>query len=302
MNFLQKIFSQPKTEIKPDPPVPSDDVGLNNNGHNKTGGLTNLAPGIHIGKLSHVGQVRQQNEDSFCAIDSLIQHNYGREPFGLFIVADGMGGHQKGEVASSLAARVTASSILQEIYLPYLTNSQNANNRPLNEVLTAAVQHANYAVQEEVPDGGTTLTAALVMGNNAYIAHVGDTRAYLFKQAELKQITQDHSLARRLQETGQASADELMSVQNVLYKAIGQGSTLEVDTYVQHLPYGTSLLICSDGLWGPVADEDIQQVMSTASAPQEACQELVTLANKNGGPDNITAVIVSVGAENQADA
>ena len=114
------------------------------------------------------------------------------------------------------------------------------------------------------------------MGNNAYIAHVGDTRAYLFKQAELKQITQDHSLARRLQETGQASTDELMSVQNVLYKAIGQGSTLE--------------------------DEDIQHVMSTASAPQEACEELVTLANKKGGPDNITAVIVSVGAENQADA
>lgn len=301
MNFLQKIFSQPKPEIEPDPPVPSDNVGLNNNGRNKTGGLTTLAPGIHIGKLSHVGQVREQNEDTFCAIDSLIQHNYGREPFSLFIVADGMGGHQKGEVASSLAARVTASSILQEIYLPYLTNSQSANNRPLNEVLTAAVQHANYAVQEEVPDGGTTLTAALVMGNNAYLAHVGDTRAYLFKQAELKQITQDHSLARRLQETGQASSDELMSVQNVLYKAIGQGSTLEVDTYVQHLPHGTSLLICSDGLWGPVADEEIQHVMSTASTPQEACEELVALANENGGPDNITAVIVSVGAENEAD-
>ena len=301
MNFFQRLFSQPEPNTEHDPPAPSDNLSLNTNGHNGIVGLTSLTPGIHVGKLSDVGQQRERNEDSFYTVNSLIQHNYGEEPFGLFIVADGMGGHQKGEVASSLAARVTANSILEEIYLPYLTNSQHANNRPINEALTSAVQQANYKVQEEVPDGGTTLTAALVMGNNAYIAHVGDTRAYLFDQAELKQITQDHSLAQRLQETGQASEEELKSVQNFLYKAIGQGSTLEVDTYVQHLPCGASLLICSDGLWGPVGDEAIRQVMSTSTTPQEACQELVRQANKNGGPDNITAVIVSIGAENETD-
>ena len=301
MNLFQRLFSQPEPDIEQDTPATPENLGLNSNGHNGIGDLTSLAPGIHVGKLSDVGQERERNEDSFYTIDSLIQHNYGQEPFGLFIVADGMGGHQKGEVASALAARVTANAILQEIYLPYLTNSQHANNRPINEALTAAVQQANYIVQEEVPDGGTTLTAALVMGDNAYIAHVGDTRAYLFEQAQLKQITQDHSLAQRMQETGQASAEDLILVQNFLYKAIGQGSTLEVDTYVQHLPCGASLLICSDGLWGPLGDEGIRQVMSTSATPQEACQELVRRANDDGGPDNITAVIVSIGAENESD-
>jgi serine/threonine protein phosphatase PrpC len=298
MNFLQRLFSQPESETERYEPPPPENVNSINGDH-KIHGLTDLRPGLHVGKFTDVGQERDRNEDSFYTVDSLVQHNYGKDPFGLFIVADGMGGHQKGEVASNLAARVTASSILQEIYLPYLTNNPHANNRPLYEALTAAVQHANNAVQNEVPDGGTTLTAALVMGDNAYIAHVGDTRAYIFQQAELKQITQDHSLANRLQETGQASEAEITHGQNILYKAIGQGGTLEVDTYVQHLPCGTSLLICSDGLWGPVKEEAIKQALTSASTPQEACEELVKMANENGGPDNITAVIVSVGQEDE---
>lgn len=295
MKFLQRLFSQPKIEATKHIQAPVDNVNTDQSPPDKVTGLSHLPPGLHVGKLSDVGRQRERNEDSFYIIESLMQYDQGQEPFGLFIVADGMGGHQKGEVASSLSARVAASSILQNVYLPYLTNDQNAQNRPLNEALVTAVENANATVQELVPEGGTTLTAALVMGNNAYIAHVGDSRAYILKQDTIKQITQDHSLAKRLEELGQATAEEVMHVQNVLYKAIGQGDKLEVDTYIQHLPDGASLLLCSDGLWGLVKDENIKDVLISASTPQEACERLIAVANENGGRDNITAIIVSMG-------
>ena len=297
MNFLQRLLSQPKVEPEQNAQIPVQNPAPSDTVHDKPGGLSNLSPGFHIGKLSDIGRHRERNEDSFYVVESLMHHNYGQEPFGLFVVADGMGGHQKGEVASSLAARVAAGNILGDIYLPYLANDQNTDTRPLNEVLIAAVENANNTVQEQVPDGGTTLTAALIMGNNAYIVHVGDTRVYFFKQDELKQVTKDHSLAQRLQETSGATDDEVSHVQNVLYKAIGQGGALEADTYVQHLSSGASLLLCSDGLWGSVKDDEIKEVLASASTPQEACERLVARANENGGPDNITAVIVSLGID-----
>ncbi len=300
MNFLQRLFSQPKTETAPLSPPPSTLPDIESEPDQlepvQTVGLDHLPPGIHVGKLSDVGCERERNEDSFFVIESLVHHHLGAEPFGLFIVADGMGGHQKGEVASSLAARMAANTVLEEIYLPYL---QNTNARPLNEALVAAVESANAAVHKTVPDGGTTLLVALVMGNNAYIAHVGDCRAYVIKQGEVKQITQDHSLAQRLEDLGQATAEEAAQVQNVLYRAIGQDSKVEVDTYIQYLPDGASLLLCSDGLWGPVKNESFKEVFASALTPQDACEQLIKMANENGGPDNITAVIVSMGVESQ---
>ena len=303
MNFFQKLFSQPRSEA-----VETAEMKANTENssapanpaveetNKPVGNLQHLPPGVHIGKLSDVGRHRERNEDSFYAMHSVMQHDLGIEPFSLFVVADGMGGHQKGEMASSLAARTAANSLLEDVYLPYLTTNQNANNRPLTEALTAAVEHANTAVIEGVPDGGTTLTLALVMGNNAYIAHVGDSRAYVFKQDSLKQITQDHSLSQRLEDLGQ-SAEEVKQVQNVLYRAIGQGEIVEVDTHMQHLPAGASLLLCSDGLWGLVEDTDITDILKTASSPQESCEQLIEKANDNGGLDNITAIVVSMGAE-----
>jgi protein phosphatase len=171
----------------------------------------------------------------------------------------------------------------------------------LNEILTGAVKNANVAVQEGVPGAGTTLTMAVIMGNTAYIAHVGDTRAYVFKQNQLKQVTQDHSFSQRLEELGETTAQELALFQNVLYKAIGQTKLADkdIDTYVQHLPPGASLLLCSDGLWGLVADSNIKEVLAAAPTPQHACERLITLANENGGRDNITVIIISMGIETQ---
>ncbi len=299
MNFLQRLLSQPKTEAES--PRQTAGKGSSQDG-TQAGSISHLPPGLYVGQLSDIGQVRERNEDSFYTFQSLSQHNYGRESFGLLIVADGMGGHQKGEVASSLAVRTAAGCILKDIYLPYLDNdNQGAANRPINEVLIEAVESANTAVQETVPDGGTTLTIALVMGHSAYIAHVGDSRAYWFNQGNLKQVTKDHSLVQRLVELGQETAEGALThpQRNVLYRAIGQGTAMEVDIYVQHLPPGSSLLLCSDGLWGPVKNEALRETISTSATPQEACDRLITLANKNGGEDNITAVIVSMGVESQ---
>jgi serine/threonine protein phosphatase PrpC len=297
MNFLQRLLSQPKAEAEPAGQVASKEAARTTN---QTGNISQLAPGLHVGKLSDIGKIRERNEDSFYAIESLLHHNYDRERFGLFIVADGMGGHQKGEVASSLAVRTAAQCILKDIYLPYIVNNnQGSANRPINEVLIEAVESANSVVQETVPDGGTTLTIAVVMGHSAYIAHVGDSRVYWFNQGTLKQITKDHSLVQRLVELGQETAEGALThpQRNVLYRAIGQGTAMEVDIYVQHLPPGSSLLLCSDGLWGPVKNDLLREILSISTTPQEACEHLITKANKNGGEDNITAVIVSMGID-----
>lgn len=296
MNFLRRLFTSPKTDTPPAAPSESHELEPH-----RAGGINHLPFGLHIGHLTNIGQVRERNEDALFTVESLVQYDYGYELFGLLIVADGMGGHQKGDVASAVAARATANHILKDIYLPcLLANSQASTPPPLNEVLVSSVQKTNALVQQMVPEGGTTLTAALVMGHNAYIAHVGDTRAYFFNQNKLKQVTQDHSLAQRLREIGQATPEQLAQVEHVLYRAIGQGSQVEVDTYIQHLPPGSSLLLCSDGLWKGINNDDtICELINTSATPQEACERLIAAANQNGGEDNITSIIVSMGMEDQ---
>jgi PPM family protein phosphatase len=292
MNFLQKLFTKPKTAAPPpdSPPPPKVEP-------TQAGAINRLPYGLYIGKTTDVGQVRERNEDSFYTLESLVKYDYGTELFGLLIVADGMGGHQKGDVASSVAARAAANYIVKDVYLPCLINTNTAAP-PINEVLSAAVEKANALVHQLVPEGGTTLTAALIMGNNAYIAHVGDTRAYFFNNNGLKQITEDHSLAQRLRDIGQSTPEQVAQVEHVLYRAIGQGSSVEVDTYLQHLPPGSSLLLCSDGLWKGINNSDtIREIIHTSATPQQACERLAAAANANGGEDNITGVMVSMGIE-----
>ena len=298
MNFFRKLFSQPKTEPVEASEVVQEPQPAETQVEEPKVTVKELPPGLHVGKLTDVGRVRERNEDSMYTIESVVQYDYGQEIFGLLIVADGMGGHEKGDVASSVAARTTANCILKDLYLPCLASSNTAPSPPINEVLVSAVERANSVVLEAAPEGGTTLTAALIMGNNAYIAHVGDTRAYFIDKDSIKQITQDHSLAQRLKDIGQASPEQITQVEHVLYRAIGQGGAVEVDTYMQHLPPGTSMLLCSDGLWkGVDNDETLKKIINSSATPQEACEQLVALANNNGGEDNITGVIAFMGAE-----
>lgn len=290
MDFLQRFLSRERPN--------SGDAHTSTAEKDYPAALASLPPGLTVAKISDIGQIRERNEDSYLAVDVTLQNDDGLVPLGLYIVADGMGGHQKGEIASSLAAQVSAHHIMQDVFLPFLSgNEQNGSRRPVNEALTQAVQAANLAVYQQVPEAGTTLTMALVFGHKAYVAHVGDSRAYIFNQATLRQITQDHSLVARLVELGQATPEEALTHthRNVLYRAIGQAGSLEVDTYLQPFPVGSCLLLCSDGLWGMVSDEEIADILTYAPTPQLALEQMVAAANHRGGDDNITAVLVFMG-------
>jgi protein phosphatase len=252
---------------------------------------------LRVGRASSAGQVRDHNEDVLLTLEINQLGDQATEPFGWFVLADGMGGHQAGELASALAMRVVTYELLNEILRPYLfREAHNASQRPLSEVMINAVMSANKAVHDQVQGGGTTLTCALILGNRAYLAHVGDSRAYLFADNRLRQITRDHSLVDRLVEVGQITPGEALHhpQRNVLYRAVGQGDQLEVDTYLEMLPPSGQyrLLLCCDGLWGSVSDDQLAEALRTADTPQEACDRLIEAANAAGGQDNITAVVV----------
>jgi serine/threonine protein phosphatase PrpC len=252
---------------------------------------------LQVGRASNVGQVRDHNEDVLLTLEVNQLGDQAPEPLGWFVLADGMGGHQAGELASALAMRVVTYELLNQVLRPYLFNeAHDATQRPLNEVMANAVMAANKAVHEQVQGGGTTLTCALILGNRAYLAHVGDSRAYMFADDHLRQITRDHSLVDRLVELGQITPSEAMHhpQRNVLYRAVGQGDPLEVDTYVELLPPSGQyrLLLCCDGLWGSIPDDQITEVLRMAATPQAACDRLIEAANAAGGKDNITAVVI----------
>ena len=250
---------------------------------------------IRYGQASDVGQVRGNNQDACLSILANMELAGSPPPIGLFIVADGMGGHHDGEQASAVAVQTVASYVLSEIIQPHLEGREpSSEQKTILEVLDEAVSAANSAVQSRVPNSGTTATCAVVRGDLAYIAHVGDSRAYLYAENNLELVTRDHSLVRRLQELGQLTAEEAENYpqRNVLYRAIGQGDSLEVDTVTRRLPPSSSLLLCSDGLWGVLKDELIAEILASFDDPQKACEQMIKVANANGGPDNITAILV----------
>lgn len=252
-----------------------------------------------VGQKTDVGQVRDNNQDAISTFTSIISSSEDKADFGLFIVADGMGGHEDGEKASGFAARIVAKNVLSDLYLPMLADSYggSSDQQPVTEVLKQAVQKANDHISAHVPDGGTTVTSVTIVGNMAYIAHVGDSRAYLINRDGIEQLTRDHSLVQRLIELGQLTPEEAIEhpQRNVLYRAIGQGDVLDVDALTRQLLPGSYLLICSDGLWNLVSNEEIlSMVLNHGSNTQLACQSLVDLANERGGTDNISVILVRI--------
>lgn len=249
---------------------------------------------FEVGWVTDVGKMRDHNEDTALVITATHDGDNMCPSFGLFVLADGMGGHRAGEMASSLAARVAAHHIVHHAYLPLLMDREHDAGQPaLTDILSAAIQAANDAVSKRVPGGGTTLTCAMVLGTQAYIGHVGDSRVYVLTEVGLEQITHDHSLVDRLIESGQLTRDEAAAhpQKNVLYRAVGQGGSLEVDTHVRKIPLGDHLLLCSDGLWGMVDEAAIIDLITGASSLQGACEALIAAANEAGGRDNTTAIL-----------
>jgi protein phosphatase len=252
-----------------------------------------------IGTAQSTGLERSHNEDALFVMQGNSEGEESLPSFGLFIVADGMGGHRAGEVASAISVRKVAQHITKQTILHLFDVENTSETPPLQEMVRQSLENANDSVVERVPGGGTTLTAVLLLGNYLTIGHVGDTRAYLFSDNGLKIITRDHSLVERLKELGQLSEEEAAThpQRNVLYRAIGQGANLEVDVLSHPIPEAGSMLVCSDGLWGVVPDEEIENLVLTSPHPQIACEKLVQAANAAGGPDNITAILVQFPSE-----
>lgn len=239
--------------------------------------------------LTDVGRERVHNEDRFILLPE----------FNVYVVADGMGGHQSGEVASRMAASTVASWFRSSGSAPATTA----------ERLLAAVGDANAKIFARGDDSrahrgmGTTIVAAAFSPaeGTLYVAHAGDSRCYRVRGAAIQQLTRDHSLLQdALLERPELTESDLAYLpRNVITRALGIGPTVDVDLAKVRVELGDVFLLCSDGLHGLVEDEEIAQIVATEPVLTAACERLVARANENGGKDNITAVLIRIEEEDE---
>ena len=253
---------------------------------------------LTVEALSHPGITRQHkpNEDSLFAVQGVRTHSSPPQPFGLFIVADGMGGHAHGQEASHLAVQ----TIIERV-LPKLSWSSELNDTELRQLLVDGVQAAHQAIHqrnmEQRTGMGTTMTAALVVGATAYIVNVGDSRIYLYRESHgLRKLTKDHSVAAWFVEASLIQPDDVYThpQRNQLYRSLGHEPSLIVDAFIEPLQPDDILLLCSDGLWAMVRDPRMQQILSSVLETSLLGQALLEAALQGGGADNVSLIVVQV--------
>ncbi len=252
---------------------------------------------VGVGWNSGITRKQQPNEDSLVVLQGTCTYNDRLVPFGLFVVADGMGGHDFGQEASHIAIQSMMQGVLRDIVA-----SDSLNDTIIIDLLVNGVEQANTAIctrcREWGKDMGTTLTAALIVDIKAYIVNVGDSRTYLYDDANgLTQITRDHSLVANLVMAGAITPEEVYThpERNKVYRSLGNRDGVEVDWFTRELRRGDSLLLCSDGLWEMVRDPDIRQLLSSGHEPTQVCDMLVHAALRGGGADNVSVIVVRVG-------
>jgi len=249
-----------------------------------------VRPGFELANLTDPGCVRERNEDYYCYFepdDDAVFSVRGR----LIVVADGMGGHEGGEIASGIAIETVRDA--------WASGSGDPSEDLLNALSRAHAAIQQYAREHpELAGMGTTCTAAAVIGDRLYYGHVGDTRLYLIRKGGIRRVTHDHSLVQRLVDSGAISEEEAAEHpdRNVLVSALGMRGGVTVDVPEAPIPVepGDVLLVCTDGLHGLVSDAELLQA-ATRNHPREACQMLVQTARDRGGPDNITVQIARLG-------
>ncbi|HHZ19312.1 MAG TPA: Stp1/IreP family PP2C-type Ser/Thr phosphatase [Firmicutes bacterium] len=230
---------------------------------------------MRVGMATHVGHVREKNEDSMGWRD------------GLFVVADGMGGHNAGEVASALAVE-------------YILRIKGKSD--FRRALKRAVEQANRALLDMAGKDpncsgmGTTLAVLYIKDDKAVIGHIGDSRVYQWRQGELRRLTRDHSLVEELVANGGITAEQARNhpQRNILTRALGTPNLPEIELVELPIEAGDRFLLCTDGLSGPLSDEEIAAVISEDKSPQELADSLVEQANGKGGPDNVTIIVVEI--------
>jgi serine/threonine protein phosphatase PrpC len=250
------------------------------------------------------GKVRELNEDSLVCLSFDMVFGSAVKSGGLFVVADGMGGHNAGEVASRVGAAAFTGECLMRLFEPLGQSAQDnfgsVGDDKMRPALEAAAHEANkllfeMAKQRQALQGmGTTLTAALVMGQDLYVVQIGDSRCYIFNNREVIQVTRDHSQVQEMVDAGLITAEEarVHPKKNVITRVLGYYQQVTVDSYHLKLFQGDNILLCSDGLWGVLSDQKISETVRSSGIPDKACTELVAQANRYGGPDNISVVIV----------
>ena len=255
--------------------------------------------GFLVGTRSDPGIKRKYkpNEDSLFAAQGILSPPSQPQLFGLFVVADGMGGHANGEDASQLAIQTIANYML-----PLLTKNPTMKNEQYIQLLVEGIQQANLAVHQnnvqQHGDMGTTVTATLLVDTVAYVANVGDSRTYLYRPSEgLKKVTVDHSVVASLVEAGIIKPDDIYThpKRNQIYRSLGEKAAVEVDSFTVQLQAGDKLLLCSDGLWDMVRDPQIEAVIkSTDTNPSLTGEALIQSALDGGGEDNVSVIVVHV--------
>jgi len=295
-----------------------DDITLANSESKETkrfstarrAGTTSANAVVDIAALSHQGLVRSNNEDSFLALtlerrirtlitnlpDPIFQ-DYAEVAYGM-IVADGMGGAAAGEVASRTAISVLIDLVIETPDWIMRLDEERANqilkrtDERIGKLATALAEAAR--INPGLSGMGTTLTLAASLGSDLLVAHVGDSRVYLFTEGQLVRLTKDQTMAQLLADLGVISADDLTThhARHVLTSAItATGSKIEVELHHLGLASGDQLLLCSDGLTEMVADEDIKAILKEHNPVAQSCQALVDAALAAGGKDNVTVIL-----------
>ena len=250
-----------------------------------------------VGIGNSVGLQRDHNEDALFAMTTNMVSNNISLLTGLYIVADGMGGHLHGEKASEVAVHAMASSVLSNLFSFTVDNPNEVREEAIQELMEEGMRSAHQAILQQAPGGGSTLTGLLILQDQMTIAHIGDSRAYqIVPEKDVQVLTTDHSLVKRLQDLGQITSDEaaIHPQRNVLYRALGQAEPIDAEVITSPVPSSGYLMLCSDGLWGVVSDNEMVEIITTADSPQEASQKLLEAANTAGGPDNISVIIIEI--------
>jgi serine/threonine protein phosphatase PrpC len=261
-----------------------------------------------VASASDAGDVRRSepNEDSTLVLLLQRVHESISIPSGVFIVADGLGGHDNGQVASRMTINIIAEHLLKELLTVPLTAEKNGepvkpfDEDALIELFRDSVEEANKALcqknQLDKTDMGSTITGFMVVGEHAYILNVGDSRTYMLRSKQLYQLTTDHSLVGQLVAGGLIEPDDVYThpQRSQIFRSLGDKPNVQIDIFKQELLPGDILLSCSDGLWEMVRNPQIESILDNAPEPETACTQFIEAANANGGEDNISAVVVFV--------
>jgi protein phosphatase len=250
-----------------------------------------------VGSAQDLGHRYEHNEDSMLSFSAKLISENLKVDFGCFCVADGMGGYSGGELASALAVQKMIEKVLRKIYIPRISPEGSFTQEPVLEVLEDAMMSIHQEISDTMDGGGTTLTVAVLMDEYLTVAHIGDSRAYCISAAgEIEKITEDQTLVQRLVNLGQLTEDEARTYpqRNVLYYALGRGERIEPFLFTRKQPHNSYIILCTDGLWEVVPDQEIARVVMNFADPECIAKELVKLAESKGAMDNVTVLAVKI--------